>query len=284
MVIENDEVEVDLDDDAGLDEDPLAGDVDSSWRGKKRRRAETLIKESEAEAKRLREELAAERAASRDLTARVGKLEGVASALVDEDIDDPFESELTDLHDERKSIQKQWYGLSAKARDEQQEAFEARMAENEAKRTDVAVRRALSKREQEQAGNQVDPEIAYQRSVLQGEYGDVFRNSNAAAYADGYWRQAVAKGGDPRSLDLRKEAAQAAREALQTSTKKGQPNDPSTKARYTGTSSTGGPGSPNTVKLTASDRMMADARFPNLPEKQRYRRFAEIKRAAQKKG
>ena len=141
MVIENDEVEVDLDDDAGLDEDPLAGDVDSSWRGKKRRRAETLIKESEAEAKRLREELAAERAASRDLTARVGKLEGVASALVDEDIDDPFESELTDLHDERKSIQKQWYGLSAKARDEQQEAFEARMAENEAKRTDVAVRR-----------------------------------------------------------------------------------------------------------------------------------------------
>jgi hypothetical protein len=276
---EEDDLDIDLDAvDDDLDEDPLAGDVDDdSWRGRKRKRADVLLREREAEAKRLEAELEKEREQSKKLNERVGKLEDVANRLVEDELDDPHDVELAQLQDERKAIQKQWYGLSAQARDERQDEFEARMAENEAKRTDVAVRRALAK----QKGGQ-NP-VNYQQAVLRGEYSDVWENQNAMQFADGYWKQEVAKGRDRNSLELRREAMQAARETFKTSTEKGQPHDPATRAKYTGTASTGSGASPNRVTLTAADRMMADARFPDMPEKQRYQRFAQIKKRAQKK-
>lgn len=226
-----------------------------------------------------------------ELRERLARLEGQTQQLAARPVvqapaqmqqePDPYERELNMIFSEADQLEQRGRALAARKdaagnvvgmTPDEQAQFRKDWMNLEQRRTNVMVARAQG------ASRQQDRDPV--RALLMAEYGDVFANERALAWGDAHLRQRWAEG-SPNNLATARAALEAARSKFATAPSPRRAPTPERKAKYAGVSRGGGGAADDEqepqsrrVELSEKQKAMARARFPKVPERDAYKRYA----------
>lgn len=145
---------------------------------------------------------------------------------------------------------------------------------------DLRIRRGVQEGINDYERNRPKPSKLKQE--LDAVYADVLTNDRARAYMQGRFqsRQALEKVGDDEQGQraLLAEVMDETRKQFQIGQYAGRANDARARSRHTGvgtTQSGGGSGKPRTITMTSGMKMLANEMYPDLPEGERYKKWAQ---------
>lgn len=261
--------EIDNEEVALVDNDDGSVDVPLSRKEKKQARKakyEDMQREL-AEMKRVQAESSARQASfERDAIDEAAQLRAERSP-------NARKSPLDQLEEQRERLSTQWASMSAEQRADEKTQQEYKRAgiENERARIRLAA-------EQVVAEKQTNTAAEAQRQMIRAEFPDVVDDDKTRMWAQGYFQQQRATRKDVTDIELTRESFGAAREQFKTRGRKGPGRKPSEeeRGRYSGEGKgAGGGGSDRkSFRMTTEFRDMADHMWPDMPEAQRYQKWA----------
>lgn len=283
----------DADDDADDAPEPAAADVVENEDGDPVISTAPTRREKKRERLKLRDELAAERSRNTELGERLARLEGQQSVLVQQRnvVDrtaevDPLDAEWDRLQDEHLAHWRAYQAKGATATPADKAEFDKKARMFERRKAELGAQVTIAK----QGIARHDPQEAV-TALLRADNPDVFGHANALAYANAEFMRLRAIG-RPDNRATFNAAMNAARVQFKLRPATEAPSERQ-KAALSGAprgrGAGGGGDAGGEIVMTPGFRAIARAKFPGLPEKEAYSKWAQtvgpklLKRIAESK-